>query len=393
MSSLFAERMGKTPRSFIRETLKVTECPDIISFAGGLPNPTVFPVRELAEVAKDVISDEGAAALQYATTEGYLPLREWVADRYAHRYGLSVSPDEILITHGSQQCLDLCGKVFIDKGTPVAIEEPGYLGAIQAFSLYEADFVPIKLEYDGPVIDDVRDSMEKKCRFFYGVPNSQNPSGVTWSETKRREVAGIIGSSDSMFIEDDAYGEIRFAGDIPTPVKKYIPDQVVMNGSFSKIITPGMRMGWVCAPKEVMTQLVTAKQATDLHSSILAQRIISRYLSEYPIDSYIRKITETYQKQCECMLNAIKKEFPDSVSYTIPDGGMFIWVTLPDGCSSLEVFNKALEKKIAVLPGIPFYTHGGGENTMRLNFSNSSFDQIEEGIRRLSEVLKTFTST
>ena len=335
MSSLFAERMGKTPRSFIRETLKVTECPDIISFAGGLPNPTVFPVRELAEVAKDVISDEGAAALQYATTEGYLPLREWVADRYAHRYGLSVSPDEILITHGSQQCLDLCGKVFIDKGTPVAIEEPGYLGAIQAFSLYEADFVPIKLEYDGPVIDDVRDSMEKKCRFFYGVPNSQNPSGVTWSETKRKEVAEIIGSSDSVFIEDDAYGEIRFAGDIPTPVKKYIPDQVVMNGSFSKIITPGMRMGWVCAPKEVMTQLVTAKQATDLHSSILAQRIISRYLSEYPIDSYIRKITETYQKQCECMLNAIKQEFPDSVSYTIPDGGMFIWVTLPDGCSSL----------------------------------------------------------
>ena len=166
-----------------------------------------------------------------------------------------------------------------------------------------------------------------------------------------------------------------------------------MNGSFSKIITPGMRMGWVCAPKEVMTQLVTAKQATDLHSSILAQRIISRYLSEYPIDSYIRKITETYQKQCECMLNAIKQEFPDSVSYTIPDGGMFIWVTLPDGCSSLEVFNKALEKKVAVLPGIPFYTHGGGENTMRLNFSNSSFDQIEEGIRRLSEVLKTFTST
>lgn len=393
MSSLFAERMGKTPRSFIRETLKVTECPDIISFAGGLPNPTVFPVRELAEVAKDVISDEGAAALQYATTEGYLPLREWVADRYAHRYGLSVSPDEILITHGSQQCLDLCGKVFIDKGTPVAIEEPGYLGAIQAFSLYEADFVPIKLEYDGPVLDDVRASMEKKCRFFYGVPNSQNPSGVTWSERKRREVAGIIGSSESMFIEDDAYGEIRFAGDIPTPVKKYIPDQVVMNGSFSKIITPGMRMGWVCAPKEVMTQLVTAKQATDLHSSILAQRIISRYLSEYPIDSYIRKITETYQKQCECMLNAIKQEFPDSVSYTIPDGGMFIWVTLPDGCSSLEVFNKALEKKVAVLPGIPFYTHGGGENTMRLNFSNSSFDQIEEGIRRLSEVLKSFTST
>lgn len=393
MNYLFAERMSKTPRSFIRETLKVTECPDIISFAGGLPNPAVFPVPELAQVAKDVISDDGPAALQYATTEGYLPLREWIADRYARRYGLSVSPEEILITHGSQQSLDLCGKVLIDKGSPVAIEEPGYLGAIQAFSLFESEFVPVKLDHDGPSLDDVESSMKKKCRFFYGVPNSQNPSGITWSEKKRKGVADILSSHDTLFIEDDAYGEIRFTGDIVKPVKKYLPDQVVMNGSFSKIITPGMRMGWVCAPKDVMTQLVTAKQATDLHSSILAQRIIYRYLCDYPIDTYIKKINETYQKQCECMVNAIKGDFPDSVTYTIPDGGMFLWVTLPKGCSSLDIFNKALEKKVAVLPGIPFYTHGGGENTLRLNFTNSSFDQIKEGIQRLSEVLKTFTAT
>ncbi|NLV26083.1 MAG: PLP-dependent aminotransferase family protein [Methanomicrobiales archaeon] len=391
MDYQFADRMSKTPRSFIRETLKVTECPDIISFAGGLPNPTLFPVHELAQVAKDVISDEGAAVLQYATTEGYLPLREWVAERYSRRYDMSVSPDEILITHGSQQCLDLCGKIFIDKGTPVGIEEPGYLGAIQAFSLYEAGFVPVKLETDGPVLADVENAMKKKCRFFYGVPNSQNPSGLTWSESKRKDVADIIRIHDSVFVEDDAYGEIRFDGDVSKPVKKHIPDQVVMNGSFSKIITPGMRMGWVCAPEDVMNRLVTAKQATDLHSSILAQRIIFRYLSEYPIDSYIRKITETYRKQCGCMINVIKKEFPDSVSYTIPDGGMFLWVTLPQGCSSLDVFNKALEKKVAVLPGIPFYTQGGGENTIRLNFTNSSFEQIEEGIHRLSEVLNIIT--
>lgn len=388
MDYLFAERMSKTPRSFIREILKVTEHPDIISFAGGLPNPSVFPVEELAQVSKDVITDEGAAALQYATTEGYYPLREWVANRYNSRYGLSVTPEEILITHGSQQSLDLCGKVFIDKGTPVGIEEPGYLGAIQAFSMFEPQFHPIKLESDGPVLNDVQRCMEvDSCKIVYGVPNSQNPSGITWSDKKRKEIAKIISEYDRVFIEDDAYGEIRFRDEYYQPVKKSIPDHVVMNGSFSKIITPGMRMGWICAPEKVMTQLVTAKQATDLHSSILAQRIIYRYLSEYPIDSYIKKITDTYRSQCDCMVKAIRQEFPDSVSYTVPDGGMFLWITLPESYNSLDIFNKALEEKVAVLPGIPFYTDGGGINTLRLNFTNSSCDQIEEGVRRLSRVL------
>ena len=388
MNYRFAERMQKTPRSFIRETLKVTESPDIISFAGGLPNPTVFPVQELAQVARDVISEDGAAALQYATTEGYYPLREWVAERYKKRYHISVHPEQILITHGSQQCLDLCGKIFINQGTPVSIEKPGYLGAIQAFSLYEPHFCPVQLNSDGPDLHDLEEGMQiHSSRLFYGVPNSQNPSGITWPAAKRADVAHIMSDYDATFIEDDAYGEIRFSGDAFHPVKKLVPDHVVMNGSFSKIITPGMRMGWICAPDPVMTQLVTAKQATDLHSSILAQRIIYRYLSEYPIDSYIRKITETYQAQCDCMVRAIRQDFPDSVSYTVPDGGMFLWITLPDGCNSMDIFNKAMEQKVAVLPGIPFYTDGGGINTLRLNFTNSSCEQIEEGITRLSRVL------
>ena len=389
MNFPIAERMRKTPRSFIREILKVTEQPDIISFAGGLPNPSAFPVTELAQAAEDVMKEDGVASLQYATTEGFLPLREWVCKRYAKRYKIQVTPEEILITHGSQQSLDLCGKVLIDRNTHVAIERPGYLGAIQAFSLYEPEFYPINLEHDGPDMGGVYQALGgNKCRIFYGVPNSQNPSGVTWSEEKRRKVAEYLEKFETLFIEDDAYGEIRFSEYTPGPVKSWLPDQVVMNGTFSKIISPGMRMGWVCAPKEVMTHIVTAKQATDLHSSIFAQRIIYRYLTEYPIDTYIQKITEKYRMLCDCMVRAIHENLPDSVTFRVPDGGMFLWLTLPAGCSSLEIFNRALEKKVAVLPGIPFYTDGGGENTMRLNFTNSSPEQISEGIKRLSTVLK-----
>ncbi|MDD1724848.1 MAG: PLP-dependent aminotransferase family protein [Methanospirillum sp.] len=385
----FSNRMSTTPRSFIREILKVTEHPDIISFAGGLPNPSLFRVSELARISEEVIRNEGSASLQYATTEGYLPLRQWIADRYKKRYGFSVSPDEILITHGSQQCLDLVGKIFIDKNTPVGIEQPGYLGAIQAFSLYEPEFCPVNLENDGPDMAEAeRVLKEKNCRIFYGVPNSQNPSGVTWSLEKREAFAELIRKSGAVFIEDDAYGEIRFFGDVQRPVKSWIPDQVVINGSFSKIIAPGMRIGWICAPTEIMAQLVTAKQAADLHSSILAQKIISRYLQEFPIDDYIRKITDTYKERCEYMTRLISDTFPESMKYTVPDGGMFLWVTLPEGCSSMEVFNRALEKKVAILPGVPFYTGTGGLSTMRLNFTNSTPVQIEEGITRLAGVLR-----
>jgi len=389
MEYCFAERMSKTPRSFIREILKVTEQPDIISFAGGLPNPLAFPVPELARATELVLEKEGVSALQYATTEGFLPLREWICDRYKKRYNLDVSPEEVLITHGSQQSLDLCGKVLIDKGTRVAIERPGYLGAIQAFSLFEPEFYPVNLENDGPSLQEVKISMDEGgCRLFYGVPNSQNPSGVTWSDEKRIKIAEYLTEYDSLFIEDDAYGEIRFSEKISSPVKKLAYDNVILNGTFSKIISPGMRMGWICAPKDIITHLVTAKQATDLHSSIFAQRIINRYLAEYPVDEYIKKISDKYRMLCDCMVTAIKEMLPASITFRIPDGGMFLWISLPTGCSSLDLFNHALEKGVAVLPGIPFYTNGGGENTMRLNFTNSSPEKITEGVRRLSVVLK-----
>lgn len=391
MQYTFASRMEKTPRSFIREILKVTERPEIISFAGGLPSPVLFPVEELAKTAEKVITEEGRTALQYATTEGYGPLREWIADRYHRRLSLDVSPDEILITNGSQQCLDLIGKVFINTGSTVAIERPGYLGAIQAFSMYEPEFSSVQLTEDGPDISCLAEVLneEKPC-LFYGVPNSQNPSGITWSKSNRASVSALMQETETVMIEDDAYGELIFRGSSMPSLRSLIPELTVMTGSFSKIIAPGMRMGWTCAPEGITDQAVVAKQGTDLHSNVLSQRIIMRFLEDYPIDEHISRITTAYAHQCDCMISAIRDEFPEEVSYTRPDGGMFIWATLPDGYSSTELFERALKEDVAILPGVPFYTDGGGATTMRLNFSNSTPERIEEGISRLGRVLREY---
>ena len=391
MQYTFASRMEKTPRSFIREILKVTQRPEIISFAGGLPNPDLFPVHELAETAHSVIAEEGTAALQYATTEGHPPLREWIAERYKKRLGLDVSPDEILITNGSQQCLDLIGKIFINSGSSVALERPGYLGAIQAFSMFEPIFSCVSLTNQGPNIDELHQVLTKShpC-LFYGVPNSQNPSGITWSQENRKAVAAELEQYETIMVEDDAYGELKFRGKQMPLMREFIPDLTVLCGSFSKIIAPGMRMGWICAPSKIIEQAVTAKQGTDLHSNILSQRIISRFLADYPIDDHIAKISAAYANQCDCMLRAIRDEFPEEVTCTRPDGGMFIWATLPPGYSSTELFERAIKKNIAILPGTPFYTDGGGETTMRLNFSNSTPERIEEGISCLGQVMKEY---
>jgi 2-aminoadipate transaminase len=386
---LFAPRMAKTPKSFIREILKVTQDPEIISFAGGLPNPALIDVEGIAKAAARVLAEDGRSVLQYSTTEGYLPLRQFIADRYKKRLGLSVSPEEILITNGSQQCLDLIGKVFISAGDPVAIERPGYLGAIQAFSLYEPEFYPVPLHDDGPDPSVLRDvCRHNRIRLFYGVPNSQNPSGITSSEERRKEIAAIIGKTDTLYIEDDAYGELNFSGRSLPSLREFIPAQTIITGSFSKILAPGMRLGWVVAPSEIMEQMVIAKQASDLHSNYLSQRIACEYLKQGTIDAHITRIREAYKNQCECMLTEMAETFPDSVTYSRPQGGMFVWITLPDGCSSLDVFEAALKEQVAVLPGTPFYIDGGGKSTLRLNFSNSTDQKIITGIRRLAGVIR-----
>ena len=385
----FAPRMAKTPKSFIREILKVTERMEVISFAGGLPSPALIDVEGIRAACASVLEKDGKVALQYSTTEGYLPLRQFIADRYKKRLGLSVSPDDILITNGSQQCLDLIGKVIIGAGDHVAIERPGYLGAIQAFSLYEPVFHPVSLGNDGPDIDQLETIFSSSpVKMFYGVPNSQNPSGITYTRRNREEVARVMEEYGALFVEDDAYGELNFSGTSLPSLRTYLPGQTVITGSFSKILAPGMRMGWVVAPPAIIEQLVIAKQASDLHSNYLSQRIAYEYLTHQDIDIHIRKIREAYQHQCDVMLRMLRDEFPKTVSYTRPLGGMFIWVTLPAGCSSMEVFEQALKEDVAVLPGMPFYIDGGGADTIRLNFSNSTPENIVEGMGRLARVIR-----
>ncbi|MCX6688751.1 MAG: PLP-dependent aminotransferase family protein [Methanoregula sp.] len=381
--------MARTPKSFIREILKVTEDPGIISFAGGLPNPALIDVEGIRKAAAHVLCEDGKTALQYSTTEGYLPLRKFIAERYRKRLGLAVSPDEILITNGSQQCLDLIGKVFIDRGDHVAIERPGYLGAIQAFSLYEPIFHPIELLPDGPdpaMLDDV--CSQYPVKLFYGIPNSQNPSGITYSERRRQEVASTLVGTRTLFVEDDAYGELQFSGNAPASLKGMLPDQTILTGSFSKILAPGMRLGWVCAPPAIMEQVIIAKQASDLHSNYLSQRIAARYLADEDLDAHIRKIRFVYKKQRDIMLLLMEETFPASVTWTEPVGGMFVWATLPKGCSAMDVFTHALREHVAVLPGTPFYVDGGGDQQIRLNFSNSSEERIITGVERLGRVIR-----
>ena len=386
MSIAFADRMSNVHKSFIREILKVTQDPSIISFAGGLPNPASFPVREISEAAAAVLTESGESVLQYSTTEGYEPLREYVAQRYARR-GLKVDPDEVMITSGSQQGIDLAGKVFIDKGDKVLVERPTYLATLQAFGLYQPEFRSISLRDDGPDTAEMAEELgTKKIKLFYAVPSFQNPTGITYSQRKREEVAALLNEHGTAFVEDDPYGEIRYMGEDMPPVKKYVENGVLL-GSFSKIVSPGMRLGWLVAPKEVMENIVIAKQATDLHTNFFTQRVVYQYLTTNDVDSHILKIRAMYRKQRDMMVRAIEKHFPEEVRYTKPEGGMFLWATLPEGISSLELFDVAIKEKVAFVPGQAFFADGSGQNTLRLNYTNSGEEAIETGIARLGNAI------
>ncbi len=387
MNYKYAQRMSKTPRSFVREILKVTEDPKIISFGGGLPNPQSFPVQAISQAVQEVLMENGSDVLQYSTTEGYTPLREYIAQRYSSQ-GLDVSADEVLITNGSQQCLDLVGKVFLDKNDLVLLEKPTYLAAIQAFSLYEPQFKSVELLEDGVDLDELEKLLSSNdIKLFYAVTSFQNPTGITYSDQKRKEMARLLKKYETVLVEDNPYGEIRFMGDYIPPVKSYL-DEGILFGSFSKIVSPGMRLGWIVAKEEVMDRLITVKQASDLHSNYFTQRVVYQFLKTNPVDQHIQKIRNLYKKQRNCMIEMMERYFPPEVKYTQPEGGMFLWVTLPEGTSSMELFDMAIKENVAFVPGNAFYADGSGENTMRLNFTNSNEESIEEGIRRLGMAIK-----
>jgi len=391
MGTVFSDRISDVPRSFIREILKVTVDREVISFAGGLPGRDLFPVEEIKDAAMKVLTESGRDVLQYSTSEGHLPLREWISRRYLKRKGLDVPPEQILITSGSQQGLDLLGKTFLNEGDGVVIEEPGYLGAIQAFSIYRSAFHPVPLNRDGVDTALLAKALAgERVKLFYAVPNFQNPSGITYTEEVRKKIAGLVKTGEVILIEDDPYGELRFLGaDMPS-LKTLAPRNTVLLGSFSKIVVPSFRVGWIAAREDIMEKLLVAKQASDLHTNYLGQRIIHQYLMDNDIEKHIATIREAYGRQREAMVEAIREHFPEGVAFTEPEGGMFLWVSLPAGISSMKVFDRAIAQKVAFVPGNPFYTTGGDRSTMRLNFSSVDAGTIRTGIERLGRVIKEF---
>ena len=388
MEKYISKRINKIPKSFLSEIFKVTANENVISFGGGFPNPEFFPVKEIQNACNVVLENDGANALQYNITQGYLPLREYIAKRYKEKEGFDVSPDEIMITSGSQQGLDLLGKTFVNEGENILVEKPSYLGAIEAFSVYEPNFCEVELEEDGVDIDKLNEVVDNnKIKLFYAVPNFQNPSGTTYSAEKREAAAEVLKKQDIILVEDNPYGELRFIGETVPSMKNYYDNTIVL-GSFSKVVAPSFRMGWIYAKKEFIEKLAVAKQAADFHTNYFAQRIMHQYLVDNNIDDHLKKIIKPYGIQREAMINAIEKYCPKEVKFTRPEGGMFLWMTLPENVKALDLFYKAVEKNIVFVPGFPFYACEKVENTLRLNYSNVDSKKINIGIKILGDLIK-----
>lgn len=390
MKELLSEGIRSTPASFVRGILKVAADPSIISFAGGLPNPISFPQDALSESMQRIVKDYGSKVFQYSLTAGLPELRRYIAQRYKAKHGLDITEDEIVITTGSQQALDLIAKVLLDRGDGVVVENPTYLAAIQAFSMSMPKFYPVDLTDEGMDVDGLRRALENDVKFVYAIPNFQNPTGLTYSAACRERVFSALDERDTVLIEDDPYGELMFGGTrLPYIGAGRLKNSILL-GTFSKTCTPGMRTGYiVCKNAELMKHISVAKEASDLHTNIFSQYLIYDYLTHNDYDAHISRITELYRKQADAMISAMRKYFPTTVGYTEPRGGMFLWVTLPDGMSAMSLFPKALENKVAFVPGDPFYVDRKDANTMRLNFTNADCATIEEGIRRLGAILKS----
>lgn len=383
--SLGAQEMKS---SAIREILKITERSDIISFAGGLPAPELFPVEDLKKACESVLENVGPKSLQYSVSLGVPPLRKFLAERLS-RKGAVLTEDNILITGGSQQGLDLVGKMFLDKGSVVICESPTYLGAIQAFNVYNPHYVTVEMDDCGMLTDQVEENIRKyKPRLIYVVPNFQNPSGITLSYERRKHLVKLAKEYYVPIIDDNPYGELRYTGkDVPS-LKILGGDLVIQLGTISKIISPGLRLGWIVAPTEVMTMFERLKQGTDLHTNTFAQYVVAEYVKDGRLDRHIEEIKAAYGERRGVMIKAMREYFPENVRWTEPEGGLFLWVELPPEVSATDLLQEALKQKVAYVPGKPFYPYEDKDNTLRLNFSNASPEMIVEGIKRLSKVFK-----
>jgi 2-aminoadipate transaminase len=393
----YAQRTQRMQSSAIRELLKLTDRPEMISFAGGLPAPEVFPVSAFQEACQRVLAERGPQALQYSTTEGYPPLRDMIA-RHTARYGIVVGPENILLTTGSQQALDLIGKIFINPGDRLLVERPTYVGALQAWNAYQAEYITVALDEEGLQTDGLEAALRAGPKFIYVLPNFHNPAGVTLALHRRQRLVELAERYGVPLIEDDPYGQLRYEGE-HLPALVVLDAQMRMQGTppysgnvlylstFSKTLAPGLRLGWIVAPVDVIRRLVQAKQGVDLHTSTLTQMIAYEVARGGFLDRHVQTIRAVYRERRDTMLAALREHFPVAVRWTTPQGGLFLWVSLPDGVDAAEILPSAIAEKVAFVPGASFCADGSGHNTLRLNFSNATPERIVEGIRRLGGVL------
>jgi 2-aminoadipate transaminase len=399
-SNRYAFRTHTIKSSAIRELLKITQRPEVISFAGGLPAGETFPIPEFQEACNKVLKDLGSSALQYGATEGYPPLREMIA-RHLDRYGISASPENVMITSGSQQALDLIAKLLINRGDRILVEAPTYLGALQAFNVFGANYIDVQMDDDGIRTDLLEEALRSGPKFMYILPNFQNPSGVTMSLQRRKDLVALSDKYGVPIIEDDPYGQLRYSGEhLPSLA---VLDRVNHNGdnyykvgnviylcTFSKTLAPGLRLGWIVAPPDVISKLVQLKQGADLHTSTFNQIVAYEVAHGGFLDEHVKMIRNLYGERREVMLQALEEMFPKEVTWTRPEGGLFLWVTLPEGMNCQRLFEAAIKENVAFVPGDCFYATPNeiGLRQFRLNFSYGNPEQIREGVRRLSIAIK-----
>lgn len=394
LNQILSNSSKRMKRSVIRELLKMTQRPELISFAGGLPSPESFPVEQLKAITAEVLDTNSAAALQYGETEGYKPLRQILVDRYREQ-GINITLDNLVITTASQQTLDLIPKIFVNPGDKVICGLPSYLGGIASFAAYGAQPVGIELDDEGMRADLLRAKLQEmkdhgeKPKFIYVIPDFQNPAGISMPESRRLEIIKIAKEFDVLIIEDSPYRDVRFYG---TPQRTMLQldgtGQVVLLGTMSKVFVPGFRLGWVVAHESVIDKLVVAKQNTDLCTSAFVQMISHKYIEKGYLDTNLAHINESYKEKRDAMVAAFHKYMPEGVKWTEPEGGLFLFMTLPEYIDAQDLFDVAIKENVAFVPGTVFYCDGKGKNTLRLNFSFMSKEKNEEGARRLANAIK-----
>ena len=395
MRMKFANRIDSLRASDIREILKITQRAEVISFAGGLPAPELFPVEEIKEISRLLMEESGRVALQYSTTEGYEPLRQKIAARIGRKFQTQASAEEVMITSGSQQALDFTGKLFLDAGDVVLCESPTYLAAISAFRAYQPEFIAVPTDDDGMIIEELERILATtdNVKLVYVIPDFQNPTGRTWSRERRRRFIETVSRYGVAVLEDNPYGELRFEGEILPSIKSMDREGLVIGtGTFSKTFCPGMRIGWLVAAPPVIEKYVLIKQGADLCTSLRNQMEIDLFMELFDFEGNLVRLTALYRQRRNAMVAALEAMMPEGVSFTRPQGGLFLWVTLPERIKAIELLKRCLEQNVAFVPGDSFFPNGGVENTLRLNYSNMPEDRIREGVARLAAAIRSMDS-